>query len=116
MGRRKPAEQPAQPALPLSDDARNSIGPGLNSLLQGPRAPETETAPRVETGEAGEDHRLPRRSVVWTLAGADVLLVVLAIWIVVRGGTQLEGAGLLLAIAAVALGAWLGCCAVLLRR
>jgi hypothetical protein len=118
MGGTKPANPPAQAPLPLAEEASPppgaSLGPGLTTLLKGQRPGQgpAETPPPGEVSSAG---RIPR-SLPWTLLAADVLLITLAVWIVARGAGRAHLTEILLVAAALGLGAWLGCCAFLLRR
>jgi hypothetical protein len=120
MNGKKPVTAPAQPALPLSngDAARDGapVGPGLNTLLQGQRPEELDTS--FLTPPAATDTNKGRFSwgLRWTLLAADVLFVILAVWIVTRGSTRLGTCEVLLIFATLGLGAWLACCAFLLRR
>jgi hypothetical protein len=116
----KPANSPAQTALPLAGgqgpDESPAVGPGLGSLLQGPRPDETNSRPQPSSFDPLEDKVDAPRSLAWTLLAADLLLVVLAIWIVLRGPSRPGPTEILLVVAALGLGAWLGCCAFLFRR
>jgi hypothetical protein len=120
MGGGKPANYPAQTALSLPGelgaDDTPTVGPGFGSLLQGQRSEEASPRLQPSSMEAFEEKVEAPRSLSWTLLAADLLLVVLAIWIVMRDPSRPGPTEILLVVAALGLGAWLGCCAFLFRR
>jgi hypothetical protein len=120
MGESKPAKTPEQPSLEGPGKAAHGlegpVGPGLHKLLQGQRADSSGSGPEASTlTEAAPDGGVPR-TLRWTLVGADVLLVIAALWVVARSQNRFGLGDVLLVIAALSLGAWLSCCAFLLRR
>ena len=120
MGGAKPAQPPAQVSLPPPDQEGPGpgapVGPGLGTLLQGNRAGEPLSAPRESHLAGPKSASRSRFSLVVTLLAADMLLIVLAAWIVLRGPGRPGAGEVMLVVAALGLGAWLSCCAFLLRR
>ena len=116
MGDAKPVETPGQAALPLSEGGSGGIGPGLGTLLQGqheqPKDPlPGGNRPQPETPLTGMSSSLR-----WTLLAADVVLVLLALWLALGRPGRPGWMEVLLGVVAIVLGAWLACCAVLDRR
>lgn len=120
MNGAKPAESSAEPQLPLSEGNEgmngDAPGPGLSTLLHGPgngNAGPAGTAPRPQgsTPQA----RGVSRALRWSLIAADLVLVLLAGWMVAGRGGRPGFWEIALSTLAVGLGAWLACSAVLLR-
>ena len=92
-----------------------SVDPGLGSLLRGGKSNEV---PPAETTDAAANlvpaHARQTRLIQCSLIGADVLLIGLAGLIVFKRTAPLGAGEVLLCFAAVALGAWLSCLAVML--
>ena len=111
MPRKKVADP--QAGSPSAEEV--NIDPGLNSLLRGGRPAET---PAAEATEASADFipNLTQRTglIQASLIGADLLLVGLAVVIVFKRTTPLGLGEVLLCFAAVSLGSWLSCLAVML--
>jgi hypothetical protein len=121
MSGTKPANPPAQSALPLSEGGqepkRAAVGPGLSSLLQGQRNGESPAALKTGRPEnGGGSPARPSHALTWTLLAADVLLIILAVWLVAGRPGRPGFWEILLCVLALSLGAWLGCCAFLWRR
>ena len=118
MNGAKPANPPDQPVLPLSSEDGKSggtgVGPGMSTLLQGQRPKEAATlpnAPRPETTPPASPST--SAGLQWTLLAADLVLVILAVWLMTGGAGPPGVAGIALGIVAISLGAWLGCYAFL---
>ena len=120
MGRTKPANTPAESSLPSTGAAEPEketvVSPGLSTLLQGPTESGARPHPQEPTSEAELRRGTSLKSLSVTLAFTDLLLAVLASWITLHSHGRLGPGEALLVIAAVVVGAWLGCCAVFIRR
>jgi hypothetical protein len=117
MGGAKPAKTPAPASLPASDPNGPAAGPGFNSLLQG-RHSGQEPGGSALPDKAGTEAKSarPARSLSWILLAADLLFIVLAIWLVFGRASRPSPWEVLLSVLALGLGAWLACYAFLMRR
>ena len=92
-----------------------SVDPGLGSLLRGGKSSETPTTEATdEAANLVPTHARQTRLIQCSLIAADLLLVGLAALIVFKRTAPLGFVEALLCFAAVALGAWLSCLAVML--
>ena len=119
MGGTKPANLPGQSALPLSEDAAGdgtAVGPGLNTLIQGQHDDETPAPHQPRPPTAGAAAGWPSQTLTLTLLLADLVLILLSVWLVVERRGRLGFWETVLCVATLGLGAWLGCLAFLLRK
>lgn len=88
--------------------------PGMATLLRvgngGPK-PEEKVAPTTEESAQAQKRKEWKRLVKLSLVLADVLLVLLAAWLVFKSGGRFGAMEILLCGAALGLGAWLSCLA-----
>lgn len=117
MNRSKPDSPPGQPALPIQMEAEKTVGPGLGTLLQGRKAADAEAdGVPAEGGRRLESTPPAPAGLKWTLLLGDVLLVLVAFWIIQGARHSLEAWDVVLASSALALAAALGCWAFVLWR
>ncbi len=94
-----------------------NIAPGLNSILRGAKPPKTLVVKATDSSaDFVSDHARQTRLIQCSLIGADLLLSGLAALIIFKRTAPLGLGEALLCCAAVALGAWLSCLAVILDR
>ena len=92
-----------------------NVDPGLSSLLRGGKPADTPaTDGTAAPADFVSSHPRRTRVIQCSLIGADLLLVGLAALIVCKRTTPLGIGEALLCFAAVSLGAWLSCLAVML--
>lgn len=92
-----------------------NVDPGLNSLLRGGKPAETQAVEATAAPAKFDSSHLQRTRVIQcSLIVADLLLVGLAALIVFKRTVPLGMGEALLCFAAVSLGAWLSCLAVML--
>jgi hypothetical protein len=103
--------RPQVPGAPTGSEEVN-IAPGLRSILRGGKPTEAVDLATAPT----PTHARRTRLIQGSLIGADVLLSGLAMWIVFKRTTPLGLSDASLCFAALALGAWLSCLAVMLDR
>ncbi len=115
MNGAKPVNPPDQPALPLSEGSSPAVGPGLGTLLQGRRAGASLGAPPSSDTASSRNTPLGQSGLLrGTLLAADVLLILLAAWLVFGRAQRLGVWEILLCVLSLGIAACLGCWAVVL--
>jgi hypothetical protein len=115
MNGAKPASKPEQTELGVAQPASgagHSVGPGLGRLLHGDNHERMAPGPALEQTSQPDASTSISRSLFWTLLAADALLLVLASCLLITGRSRPDLLVVILAVMAVALGAWLSCYAV----
>ena len=90
-----------------------TLSPGMATLLKaGNGGPKPEQKPtEAEANAQAQERKEWKRLVRLSLVVADVLLVLLAAWLVFKSGGHFGAMEMLLCAAALGLGAWLSCLA-----
>ncbi len=104
---------PDSPAPAIKVDVQ--VSPGLGTLLRGSKTSDESARPAQIQDQTDFQSAPYRPTVIWSLVGADLLLLGQATLLAFKGARPPGFAEFFFSFLCVALGAWLACLAVLLH-